>query len=208
MSNRSKIYIDGFNLYYGALRGTPYKWLDLQKYFTLLRQGDDIQKIWYFTALTDGNKGRRQQTYLKALRTTPLVGVQHGRYKKKTLRCYVPYCRYTGSKEYQAPEEKGTDVKIALQMLDDAYQQSCDRMIVVSGDEDLLPAVQLIKTRFPHIKVTVYIPARDPTRAAATRLRGASDKHSTLPSGLLVKAQFDTVLYSKTGEAVHKPNGW
>jgi hypothetical protein len=22
-------YIDGFNLYYGALKGTPYKWLDI-----------------------------------------------------------------------------------------------------------------------------------------------------------------------------------
>lgn len=208
MTYRSKIYIDGFNLYYGALRGSQHRWLDLEKYFTLLRQDDQIQKIWYFTALTDGNKGARQETYLKALRTTPLVGVQHGRYKKKTLRCYVPSCRYGGPREYQAPEEKGTDVKIALQMLDDAYQGSCDRMIIVSGDEDLLPAVELIKMRFPSIKITVYIPARDPTRAAAKRLRGASDKHATLPLALLSKAQFAPVLYSKTGEAIHKPTGW
>lgn len=208
MPDRSKIYIDGFNLYYGALRGTPNRWLDLERYFTLLRQNDQIQKIWYFTALTDGNKGIRQEAYLKALRTTPLVGIQHGRYKKKTVRCYVSACRYGGVREFQAPEEKGTDVKIALQMLDDAYQQSCDRMIVVSGDEDLLPAVQLVKTRFPDIKITVYIPARDATRAAATRLRGASDKHSTLPLALLAKAQFAPVLHTKSGEAIYKPNGW
>ena len=36
MSNPSQrppsthVYIDGFNLYYGALKGTPYKWLDLE----------------------------------------------------------------------------------------------------------------------------------------------------------------------------------
>jgi len=27
---RTVVYIDGFNLFYGALKGTPYKWLDLQ----------------------------------------------------------------------------------------------------------------------------------------------------------------------------------
>jgi hypothetical protein len=26
---RVRVYVDGFNLYYRALRGTPYKWLDL-----------------------------------------------------------------------------------------------------------------------------------------------------------------------------------
>lgn len=25
---RSRVYIDGFNLYYGLVRQTPYKWLD------------------------------------------------------------------------------------------------------------------------------------------------------------------------------------
>ena len=24
---RTHVYVDGFNLYFGALRGTPYKWL-------------------------------------------------------------------------------------------------------------------------------------------------------------------------------------
>lgn len=30
------IYIDGFNLYYGALKGTPYKWLDIVKLFSTI----------------------------------------------------------------------------------------------------------------------------------------------------------------------------
>jgi hypothetical protein len=25
------VYIDGFNLYYGAVKGTPYKWLDIHQ---------------------------------------------------------------------------------------------------------------------------------------------------------------------------------
>ena len=29
---RTRIYIDGFNLYHGMLKDTPYKWLDLVKF--------------------------------------------------------------------------------------------------------------------------------------------------------------------------------
>jgi hypothetical protein len=30
---RTYVYIDAFNLYYGALKGTPYKWLDVKALF-------------------------------------------------------------------------------------------------------------------------------------------------------------------------------
>ncbi|MEQ4336631.1 6-hydroxy-3-succinoylpyridine hydroxylase, partial [Pseudomonas syringae] len=30
---RTRIYIDGYNFYYGCLRRTPYKWLDLLPLF-------------------------------------------------------------------------------------------------------------------------------------------------------------------------------
>ena len=60
MSKRSIIYIDGFNLYYGALKDTKWKWLNLERFFTLLRQDDDIQVIKYFTALISGSHTLRQ----------------------------------------------------------------------------------------------------------------------------------------------------
>ncbi|MCU1222929.1 MAG: hypothetical protein JWQ42_1022 [Edaphobacter sp.] len=44
------VYIDGFNLYYGALKRTPYKWLDLGLLARTLRPTDTIQQIHYFTA--------------------------------------------------------------------------------------------------------------------------------------------------------------
>jgi hypothetical protein len=30
---RTAVYVDGFNLYFGVLKRTPYKWLDLQRLF-------------------------------------------------------------------------------------------------------------------------------------------------------------------------------
>lgn len=44
------VYIDGFNLYYGALRGTPYKWLDLEALSQRLLPKDDVHLVRYFTA--------------------------------------------------------------------------------------------------------------------------------------------------------------
>jgi len=130
---RTIIYVDGFNFYDGAVRGTAYKWLDLQKCFLMLRPGDDIRRIWYYTALVDGSKGLRQQVYLRALATSPLVQVMLGKFKLKQVRCGVAGCDYPGSRVFDVPEEKRTDVNIALQLLDDANHDRADQFIIVSG---------------------------------------------------------------------------
>ena len=52
---RTFVYVDGFNLYYGALRGTPWKWLDLPALFAkVLQPRHDILKVKYFTARVSG----------------------------------------------------------------------------------------------------------------------------------------------------------
>ncbi|MUL38233.1 NYN domain-containing protein [Gloeocapsopsis dulcis] len=208
LAKRSIVYIDGFNFYYGAVKDTPNKWLNLQNYFELLRQDDDIQKIWYFTAKVSGAQLVRQETYFDALATLPLIEIVFGLYKLKELRCRIKECKYQGNKLYKVPEEKGTDVNIALQMLDDAYQSACDRMILVSGDSDLVPAVKLVKKRHPKIQITVYIPANHPKRGAAKELRNVADKHKTLPSALLSKAQFPQSLIGISGKTICKPSCW
>jgi len=80
---KTYVYIDGFNLYYGALRGTPFRWLDLGKLCELLLPGNDVQAIKYFTALVKSTPSAlqqpvRQQTYLRALRTIPRCSVTLG----------------------------------------------------------------------------------------------------------------------------------
>ena len=43
---RTYIYVDGFNLYYRALKQTPFKWLDLSGLFRdVLKPHHDILKI-------------------------------------------------------------------------------------------------------------------------------------------------------------------
>ena len=84
---RTFIYVDGFNLYYGELKGTPWRWLDLPSLFSkVLPPNRSILAIKYFTAkvsspLSDKTKPHRQEVYLRALRHhRPLVEVYFGHF--------------------------------------------------------------------------------------------------------------------------------
>jgi hypothetical protein len=39
---RTRVYVDGFNLYYLALRGTPYRWLDLYDTAVVISNDSDL----------------------------------------------------------------------------------------------------------------------------------------------------------------------
>ena len=86
---RTRVYVDGFNLYYGALKGTPFKWLDPVRLAALLLPGEyAIDRLRYFTARVSGKLDprapARQQNYLKALSTLPEVDIHYGRFLAKT----------------------------------------------------------------------------------------------------------------------------
>ena len=89
MSKSSIIYVDGFNLYYGTVKGTKWKWLDVERFFSVLRQDDDIQAIKYFTAEIEGPHRFHQQAYLLALATLPKIQIILGRFKSKQVQCHV-----------------------------------------------------------------------------------------------------------------------
>ena len=82
---KTHVYVDGFNLYYGCLRGTPHRWLNLAELCRLMLPFDDVRRIKYFTALVGPRRGDngqplRQQLYLRALSTLPLVEIHLGHY--------------------------------------------------------------------------------------------------------------------------------
>ena len=86
---RTRIYVDGFNLYYGALKGTPFKWLNpVALACRLLPTGCTVDRLNYFTARVSGKSNpqapARQQIYLRALDTLPEVKVHFGSFLAKT----------------------------------------------------------------------------------------------------------------------------
>lgn len=87
---RTFVYVDGFNLFYGQLKGRPNKWLDLKAFSSqLVGSKNSIVKIRYFTARVSGTNDpaapRNQAVYLKALRTLPEVEIHFGSFLAKTI---------------------------------------------------------------------------------------------------------------------------
>lgn len=210
VSKRTTIYVDGFNLYYGALKGGPNRWLDLQRYFQTVRPNDNIQRIHYFTARVKGKSGIDQETYIDALQTLPLVNIVEGKYMRKDIKCRVSSCALVKSQAmmFKHPEEKRTDVNIALQMLDDVYQSVTDQVVLVSGDSDLVPAIHLVKLRFPQCKVIVYVPNNHPNRGRCVELRNAADVARDLPVHPLRHSQLPMLVTSVNGTTYKRPSNW
>jgi len=87
---RTHVYVDGFNLYYGAVKGTPYKWLNLVELAKqVLPASHMIERVKYFTARVSGaanpDAPKRQHAYLLALKTLTEVEIFYGRFLAKTI---------------------------------------------------------------------------------------------------------------------------
>jgi hypothetical protein len=206
---RTIVYIDGLNLYYGAVREAPaLKWLNIDLLCRRLRPHDDIQVIKYFSASIIGPTRSNQDAYLRALATLTSVQVILGRFKERKVKCGVSSCTHTGSRWFQKPEEKRTDVNIAVAMLDDAYQDACEHLILISGDSDLVPGVATVRSRFPAKRITLYVPCRNPLRGAAVELRASVHRHRDLPLILLGHSQFPDAVPDGAGGVIHRPATW
>ena len=127
---RTHVYVDGYNLYYGCLKRSPHKWLNIHALCSVLMPQNDIRAVRYFTAQVSGtprdpDQPTRQQTYFRALRTVPQVSIHLGHFL--THEVSMPDAadwtagRYT-PRRVMKTEEKGSDVNIATHLLVDAFE--------------------------------------------------------------------------------------
>jgi hypothetical protein len=209
-SLRTIVYIDGFNLYYGTVKGGPHKWLDVELFCRRLRNDDAIVRIHYFTSTVAGSRAVRQRVFLDALRTRPMIRITLGQFKLKTITCENSRCDFQGDRTFTKPEEKRTDVAIGIQMLDDAYQDACDRFVLITGDSDLVPAVQRIRKRFPKKKIITYRPVGDHAIKArrGDELADASGDGRVLPRALFAHCHLPDPVIGEGGKELWKPGSW
>ena len=114
-----------------------------------------IIQIKYFTALVSGKNDPdqpiRQKTYLNALeKYIPEISIYYGHFLSHIVR--VPLANPINGKktvEIVKTEEKGSDVNIAVHLLNDAWLDEYDCAVVVSNDSDLAEAMKLIKIHHP-----------------------------------------------------------
>ena len=206
---RTNVHIDGFNLYYGALRNTSYRWLDLVKLCNVLLPAYSINRINYFTALVhsryqDPQAPQRQQTYLRALNTLQNVDIYYGHFLSNSKRMPLAHPSPTGPKtvEVIATEEKGSDVNLATVLLVDAFSQEFDVAVVISNDSDLKLPIDLIR-KVPGLQVGVF----NPQKVKSWALANVADFYRPIRKGALSASQFPVTLTDSQGQFT-KPASW
>ncbi len=194
------IYIDGFNLYYGCLKNTPYRWLDVHKMCKFLFPNDEIVKIKYFTAPikvrmndNDPEKPNRQQIYLRALRTIPILETIEGVFLKHKVS--MKLANKDGYALVIKNEEKGTDVNIATHLIDDAHNNTFEKAVVISNDSDLVTPIKII-TGVIKLPVTVI----SPFRKNNIQLKTVATDIKQIRKGLLRVSQFEDKLIDGVGD--------
>lgn len=202
---RLAFFFDGFNLYH-ALDDTPgfhrYKWLDLSKMARCFFPRHLITRILYFTAYdTRDLQGlARHQTYVKALQAKG-IEIVLGKFKRKDKFCKV--CRST----FLSVEEKQTDVNIAIKLFQLALQDQYDRAVIVSGDSDLVPAIEAVRQSFIDKKVHLIAPVGKRGRWAID-LKTAADGHMQMKEKHLATSQLPDPFDLGGGSLLHCPPSW
>ena len=203
---KTAVYIDGFNLYYGALRNSPYKWLDPSALCKLLLPGHDITVIKYFTAKVSARPGDpgqpvRQQTYLRALNTIPNLRVIYGHFLTHEVSMYRADGQ--GYIKVLKTEEKGSDVNMASHIINDGYKGIYEGAVLITNDSDLQEPMRIVskELRLPVAVINPY-----PGRASRALTKYASFVKS-VRKGVLKLSQFPDTLRDSKGR-IHKPKGW
>ncbi|MCE7766375.1 NYN domain-containing protein [Pseudomonas putida] len=180
---RTACFVDGYNVFYGLVAGTKYKWLDLPallKHIIRVEQPDsELNAISFFTSgvkpslASRGNLSKEaQDTYLRAL-IAQGVNVHYGRHQLEPRSAPRFISKGTPpSRLDQVPiwklEEKETDVHIAISMYRLAARQArlpaaerVQQLVLVSADTDLTPALRAIREDFPDLRLGVILPHRE-----------------------------------------------
>ncbi|HBL16678.1 MAG TPA: NYN domain protein [Elusimicrobia bacterium] len=203
---RTFVYVDGFNLYYRALRNTPYRWLDLSKLVRLLLARDNIQQIHYYTARITARPGdpdqpTRQQVYLRALATIPNLSVTFGQFTTHVRK--MPLANDPNKiVEILRTDEKGSDVNLATHLVYEGAQDEYDTAVVISNDSDLAEPIRIV-TQQMHKKVGVLCPAR----YLARELHLYATFYKPIRPSVLAASQFPQELQDAHGK-FHKPATW
>lgn len=215
---KTYFYVDAFNLYYGALSGTAYRWLDLYTLFSKVFPTHQIARIKYFTARVkpeplDPDKPLRQQLLFRALSTIPCLEIIEGHFLSHPVR--MPLVKPTGSDTHARvikTEEKGSDVNLASHLLLDAFNKDFDCAIVVSGDSDLATPIEMVQNHLGK-PVGVLLPqlikrggTNQPRRAAKLK-SVASFFRSEIREGVLKASQFPASMSDANG-TFRKPAVW
>jgi len=213
MQNRVAFLVDGFNVYYSILDaindlgGISLKWLNLrafcESYLHLFGPKATSSGVYYFSALKthrladDPDIVNRHQTYISALHSTG-VNVELARFKRKDILCL--HCH----KQFEQYEEKETDVAIAAKLFELLIAGTCEKVALVCGDTDIIPAIRTARSIYPQKEICVMFPHR----RVSVDLKQAASMAFKLKAKRYAQYQFADPIVLPAGANLQKPASW
>jgi uncharacterized LabA/DUF88 family protein len=210
------LYIDGFNLYYSAVKATPLRWLNPVALAARVFPRNQVIATKYFTARVtalprDPDQPQRQSTYWRALSTLPDFEIIEGDFRTRQVSAPVVSPPPSFIRVYKT-EEKGSDVNLASHLLLDGFRGRYECAIVISGDSDLVMPIRMVRQE---LRKTVGVlnpqrlsgPGCRPPRKNAGLKNAASFYQDGLRWAQLETAQFPPSLTDRVG-TFHKPPSW
>lgn len=205
MKLRAAFYVDGFNLYHSIdnLRQPHLKWLSLRALAEELipSRDENVTTISYFSAIAfhrEPASFSKHRAYINALKATDIECVL-GRFKKQHRRCFS--CGHA----WKHPEEKETDVNIAVRMVADGFRDLFDVCYLISADTDLIPPLRLIRAAFPNKHIVAVSP---PGRPHGQEIKDLADRSMTLNKDQLERCQFQQQVIQENGQLIMRPSDY
>ena len=223
---RTNVYVDTFNLYYGCLKNTAYRWLDISKLCQSELPANDINRIRCFAARVKGRPGDlqqpdRQNAYFRALLTIPNLTIHEGQYLATDVRMALstPFpissvdtsivtVKPDGTQlvEVRKSEEKGSDVNPASYLLLDGFRKDYEVAVVITNDSDLAEPIRLVRHELK-LPVVVLHPCGG-IRGPSIKLKMVASKSISISEIHLAASLFPDEITLPNGQIITKPVGW
>lgn len=230
---RTRIYVDGYNFYYGCLKRTPHKWLDLFKLFdshvlpSILYEPAGLRgkflletpAIKFFTAPILKNFAKSPESVSSQIQYHNALAAHLGQnidlvlgyYDAREARAHLVVKGTPATKcdkvDVWKLVEKQTDVNLALHAYGDAVRGAIDCAVIVTNDTDLVPALTKIRSD-TRVIVGLVVPSMDKARPVNSDLAAQAHwvrTHLTEPE--LIASQLPRFVPGER-QAWHKPISW
>jgi hypothetical protein len=204
---KAHVYVDGFNLYYGALKRTPWKWLDLGALCQVMLPHDAIEQIHYFTARVSARphnptSAHDQGLYIRALRTIPNLSITYGHFLTHSVPMYLSSAIPPKRVFVDKTEEKGSDVNLASHLLRDAFTRRFEVAVLVTNDSDLAEPVRIVAQ-----ELNLPIGVLNPHQHHSAELKRLATFMKRIRQADLMASQFPDPMKDAKG-VFSKPAGW
>ncbi|MBK8283921.1 MAG: NYN domain-containing protein [Ahniella sp.] len=228
---KTRVYIDGYNLFYGLLKGTPYRWINPLFLVEQVLRGILIPgqykpeltpvAVKYFTAAIlerfarSSDSVTTQSDYWRALSAHLGTRLQiiRGRYEARPARAHlcVPGrpARLTDLVDIWKLEEKQTDVQLAAHALSDVLVDGVEHAVFVTNDTDFAPLFEMIKST-SSARIGLIVPSSGSERRAVNQeLAVRADwVRSSISEQDLLAAQLPWSVRLPAGDYAIKPLSW